>query len=271
MLATEEMDGDEVVFMLIAAGITFFGCVFWYTRLLGSPVLGRRPPFFTSLILTPPACMLVLLWVLLKWSDPVVANDIRYIGLFLFGGGAFLTLAMMIMRLLGVHRQIDVLQQRNPAAALVTIGCMFGVILAYSLANIGVGPTIWTTIGPAILATASFFLLWALIELISRVSEAITIERDVASGLRLAAFLIVAGLILGRAVAGDYQSAEATMRDFFKQAWPVLPLSITVGILQRVLRATPRLPQPPAFSHGLVPAILYALFAAGWVAYLGKW
>ena len=82
-----------------------------------------------------------------------------------------------------------------------------GVGIVYAFSNIGMGPTIWTTIFPALAATILLVLMWLLIESIGRgVAEAITIDRDVATAFRLAGAMIGCAIILGRAAAGKWVS-----------------------------------------------------------------
>ena len=71
----------------------------------------------------------------------------------------------------------------------------------------------------AALSTGAFFLLWAAVEWLTGISESVTVERTDGAGLRLGGFLAGVGMILGRAVAGDWVSAEATVRDFAVVAW----------------------------------------------------
>lgn len=270
-LLAEEMGGDEVLFMLLAAGISLVGIIRWYAPLFRAPLLGRRPPYLPLLLITPAICFGILYFILINWADPVVANDWRYIFLFLAGGGMFLTIFASVIPALGLSIKLDVLIQHNPAAVLVTIGAMIGAMLAYAYSNIGEGPTIWTTIEPATLATLTLLFLWLIVELIGGVSEVVTIDRDIASGLRHGAFLIAGGLVLGRAMAGDFVSADDTFAEFVKQGWPAGLMAILAAIMQRLFKPTPRMPKPPILSHGIAPAMIYLLLAAAWVAYLGKW
>ena len=78
--------------------------------------------------------------------------------------------------------------------------------LCYAGANIGNGPGWWVVAFTAGLATASFAILWFLMDRLGRFSESITVDRDVASGIRLAAALVAIGLVLARAAAGDWHS-----------------------------------------------------------------
>jgi len=267
----EEMGDDEVVALVISAIIAIIGAVMWYAKVLGPSLLRRRPPLIGLLTLAPIACVLIIYCVLRNWSDPVVKDDLRYVLLFLASGGAFLSIFGLAIPQLGLSLSLDVVNQRNPAAVVTIVGGMIGVTLAYALANIGSGPTIWTTIGPAVLACGALLVLWAIAEMAGDFSEAVTIERDVASGLRLAVFLICGGLILGRAVAGDYVSAEATFHDFAAQGWMALPLAVAAAMVQRILRPTGRNPQPAIMAYGLAPSLALLLAAILWVWHLGKW
>jgi hypothetical protein len=75
-------------------------------------------------------------------------------------------------------------------------------------------------------------------------------------------------MILGRAVAGDWVSVPATMRDFFAHAWPVLPLVLAAAILERLLLPVGRGVAGVVFA-GLVPAIVYVGGAAAWLSLVG--
>jgi hypothetical protein len=265
------MDGDEVLALIVFFLAAASGAVLWYGYVVTATLAGRRTPFRGTLALTPMFCMAFLLMVLVLWSDPVVRGDIRYILLFLAGGGAFMALFLAAMPLVGHSIRLDVMTAANPASAIVAIGAMIGVTFSYSLANIGVGPTIWTTIGPAILASGTLLILWLVAELIAGFSEAITIERDSASALRLAGLLAGGGLILGRAVAGDWVSSDATVHDFLRQGWPAAVLFLAGTIVQRSLQPTPARPRPPLRSFGLIPSLIFFFASALWVAYLGAW
>jgi hypothetical protein len=50
-------------------------------------------------------------------------------------------------------------------------------------------------------------------------------ERDLASGLRLCGLLVANGLILGRAVAGNWHSEAATIHDLIHDGWAASLLS----------------------------------------------
>jgi uncharacterized membrane protein YjfL (UPF0719 family) len=176
---------------------------------------------------------------------------------------------MSLCRNLGIIPRDDAVERRNLAAAIAISGAMLGILLCFAGGNIGDGPGWWVVVFCALLSTAALFVAWTILEMATRVSEVITVDRDTSAGMRLAAFLTACGLILGRAVAGDWLSTEATLRDFLQTAWPVLPLLIVAIVLERVLRPNRENPVRASLTAGLIPAALYVAAAAyyvlGWV------
>ena len=90
-------------------------------------------------------------------------------------------------------------------------------------------------------------------------------------GVRAAGFFVGTGLILGRAVAGDWVSSAATVRDFVLVGWPALLLLAGAFFLEKTFAPTPQRPAPPVLVHGWLPAALYLGFAAFAVAGAGPW
>jgi hypothetical protein len=146
---------------------------------------------------------------------------------------------------------------------------MLGVTSSYAGGNIGDGPGWWVVIAAAIIATAALAVLWGLYERFTHASDAVTIERDVAAGHRLGGLLFGAGLIMGRGVAGDWVSMGATIADFVRVAWPAVLLLVLAIIIDRAARATPAQPEPSVTTLGVIPAMLYTMLGAAYVAWLG--
>jgi hypothetical protein len=84
-----------------------------------------------------------------------------------------------------------------------------------------------------LLSTVSLFLLWWILHVATGIADKLGIERDPAAGLRAAGFFVGAGLILGRAVAGDWFSTAETVNDFVRMAWPALLLTAVAIVLER--------------------------------------
>ena len=146
----------------------------------------------------------------------------------------------------------------------------FGATLAVSGANISQGPTEWTTLCPMFLATGSLLAFWALFSALSVNAAAIVVDRDRASGLRLAIMLLAWGLILGQAVAGDWVSLDATWRDVVLQGLvPDLALLGLALVLELCARPARRRPFPSMVLCGIIPACLLLGLALAWIFYLG--
>ena len=263
------MDGDEV-FMLLACGVlTLLAASKWYGGLLTVTTIGCRSSQRLLLALMPVGCLVLLQFVLMCWAAHEVREQGEYDVLFLAGGATWLGLAGIVMRAIGISPRDDALESRNSAAVIAVCGGWLGAILTYGGGNIGEGPTIWTTFIPAALATLALLGSWILLEIVCRPTQAISIDRDVASAARLAGFLIAVGLVLGRSVAGDWHSWGETLRDFVAQAWPALLLTIAAAIMQTIWRPTPGQPRHPVFSRGLLPGFGLLAVAILYVFLLG--
>ena len=231
---------------------------------MGRPRTGRR------LLHLAPLVAAALLWAVLRTASSFdVQDDPVYLTFYLVLGSAWVGLWIRSPALAGISVRDDVVERANGSAAIVVAGAMLGITLCYAGGNIGDGPGWWVVVFSAALATLALLAAWMVLEFASGVSDTITVDRDPAAGLRLAGFLIACGLILGRGVAGDWVSAEATVRDFVAAAWPVVVLVIVAAIVERVARPTPESPQSPVFAYGIAPALLYLGGAAYQVMRLG--
>jgi hypothetical protein len=171
--------------------------------------------------------------------------------------------------MLGIRAFEDGIERNNASAIAAISGAWLAATLCSCGANIGEGPSIYTTLGPMALALVSLFGLWLAFSIVTRNAFSITVERDLSSGIRLAGLLIAWGLILGRAVAGDWVSSQATMRDFSAQAWPTVPLLGVSVVSEPCLRPGPRNQGSSVWAAGLAPSFLYLVAASFWLAYLG--
>jgi hypothetical protein len=145
------------------------------------------------------------------------------------------------------------------------------VAIIYAGGSAGEGPSVWDNYFSAALGTAGLLLLWIVLELGAKVSVSIAEERDLASGLRMCGFLLATGLMLGRAVAGDWHSVADTIHDFFHDGWPAAVLCALALPIERFAKPSRRCPFPPWPSHGLAPALLYLALGAAWLWHLGAW
>jgi uncharacterized membrane protein YjfL (UPF0719 family) len=230
----------------------------WYLSTWPGKLTRFRPSLEPWLLeLVPVGCAAVIWIVVTRFAASDVVND-RYYILFYFGMGIlWLKVAEWLFRYLGIIAETDVTERSNRAALAAYSGALLGITLCYSGGNIGEGPGVEVVIFSSGLATIGFFLVWFVLTTATEIDYKVTVDRDFATGLRLGALLLAAGLILGRSVAGNWVSYAATWADFLAYGWPVL-LLLGLGILvEHFARPTVERPTPPPLLYGILPAVVY--------------
>jgi hypothetical protein len=244
--------------------------VLWYRRLLCLNPLARWMISRWIIGLTLPVCLVLLLIVLRTLADPEVRSDVGYQVAFVIAWGAALLWAHFFGHLLGLAWLEQGLERRNLGAVSAGVGLTLGTTLAVAGANIGEGPTMGTTIGPMFLAVGALVGLWGMLAAATGNTSAVTVERDRAAGLRLAALLVTWGMVLGRSVAGNWVSVVATLWDFLLQG--LIPGLVLLGlslVIEVVTRPTRQRPTPGLFRAGVLPSGLYLILGLGWLWHLG--
>jgi hypothetical protein len=263
------MSGDEVFMLIASAIVALVSWGAWYIKPALVQGVRRRPPAWRLLRLTPLLAA-ALLWAVLRNAASFdVRDDPRYLTFYLVLGAAWVGVWIRWLAVTGISTRDDVVERSNGSAALAVTGALFGITLAYAGGNVGNGPGWWVVVFSAALATLALFGAWILLETLTGVSDIVTVDRDPSAGFRLGGFLIACGLILGRSVAGDWVSAEATVRDFAAAAWPVIVLVIAAAIVERVARPTPETPRPSLVAYGFIPSVFYVAGAMYQVMRLG--
>jgi uncharacterized membrane protein YjfL (UPF0719 family) len=252
------MSGDEVFVLVISA---IMGVVGWRSLLMLKPF----PRTATRVLgyVTPLLCAVILFGVLRRWASDDVRHDSTYLLFYMVFGFGWLGLMNRMLPYLGLLSRDDVLERGNLAAALAVSGALTGLTLAFAGGNIGNGRGWWVVLFCAVLATGTLFVLWIIANSFSRVEEAITIDRDVAAGWRTLGFFIGNGLILGRAVAGDWHSTGETLVYFVRASWMALVLTIGSIVVDRYCLPTPEMPVRNSVLFGFLPGLGY--LAAGMV------
>ena len=263
------MSGDELFVFIASLAVLIPAWAGWYWQTATVAVHVGPAQWRPLLRIVPLACAAVLWIVLRELASFDVREDAQYLLMYMALGLAWVGACTRATALAGISMRDDVLERRNRAAAIAIGGAMLGLTFAFAGGNIGDGPGWWVVVFAAGVATVALFLLWLALDALTGIADAITIDRDRASGLRLAGFLVAAGLILGRASAGDWVSAGATLMDFVRVGWPALPLLATAVLGERAMRPTPERPSPPVLSKGTVPALLYVAVAIGYLAVVG--
>jgi len=257
------MSGDEVMVLVVSIGAAALAWLRWYAGTRVS-VLAIRNAARSIFVLAPVACLAVLLAVLRLWA----ADDVRYSAIYLafyaVMGAAWVGSCTHWLGLFGISQRDDVIERQNLPAALVIAGALAGTTFCFAGANIGNGPGWWVVVFSAGLSTLAFFGLWALVEWLTGVSESVTVGRLGGAGLRLGGFLAATGMILGRAAAGDWVSAQATVQDLVAVGWPVLPLAVLAMLVER-LRLSDTDAHEEGFLGGVFVAAVYLAVACLYV------
>ncbi len=210
------------------------------------------------LVALAPLAAFILLWLtLITLASSDVRDNFAYIAFYLLMGIAWLGIAVLFFPFAGISARDDVVERRNNAAAYAVCGALIGLMLCFAGGNIGNGPGWWVVVYSAALSSIALFVLWIGLQVLTRISDTVTIGRDTAAGLRLAGFLIAAGLVLARAVAGDWPGYFQTILDFVRFGWPVLVIVLIAVLAEFVFRPTVEHPYGSPVLAGLLPGIVY--------------
>jgi hypothetical protein len=266
------MSGDEIVVLIVCTVLAALTWGKWLYEAAVCARLGSKLRDRWVLWVDPLLCLAVLAAGLRRLASRDVRDDPIYLGFYLMMGAAWVGLAARyLLPFFGLSSRDDVVERGNPAAAHAIGGALLGLTLCFAGGNFGDGPGWWVVVFSAALSTGAFFLLWALLDRFTGLADAVTVDRDPASGIRLTGWFLGSGMILGRAVAGDWVSARDTVIDFARLAWPVLLLWLAAAILERTFRPTQERPLPSPVTNGFAPLAIYVALAAFFVSQAGWW
>ena len=220
-----------------------------------------------TLLVALAASLAGILYVLEAWASFDVVDAPYFIvgyaslGLLWITGAAKLQAATADIRF-----QQDVRDRNNVAAAVAIGGLLLGDAAAYAGGNVGDGPGLHVVLFAALLSTGAVTAAVWLVAACSDGEERITIDHDVGAALRLGALALATGIVAGRAAAGDWISAEATVRDFAGVAWPIVPAVVLAIANERW--AAPSYAEPSPLRSASFAAVLLAV-AIAYVSSLG--
>jgi hypothetical protein len=205
------------------------------------------------------------------WGAAEIRANATEIFLLTLIGGVWLSVAPRLFSWLGLSFRDDAVERKNIAALIALCGAEIAAAIIYAGGSVGEGPSYSNNVFSTALAAVGLFGLWTMLEIGGEVSISIAEERDLASGIRLCGFLLAVGLILGRAVAGDWHSESATIRDFITDGWPAIVICALALGSEPFIRPGQRNPFPSWPKWGLIPALIYLTIACAWVFHVGAW
>ncbi len=251
------MESSEVLLLIV---FLWYGSVVWfnyYAHLFSLRRMLYQRLDHTLLLLVPVLCGIGLVHILKTYADSFVRAEPVYQLFYGLWGVSWVGFGKWLLPYLGFSVRDDGLERRNTAAATAVSGAFIGLTAAYAGGNIGDGPG-WGVVALCVItSTVTFFLAWITLEYLTQISETITVERSMAAGIRLAALLIVLGVILGRSVSGNWIDFTEFVLSFVIRAWYVIPLVLAAVVIEAVSRPTVEHPRPSAIVYGVVPALAY--------------
>jgi len=263
------MSPGEFLVSIVTAPVGAFFWVGWFWTAYHTNPFVHPGVRRTGLVVCFIACLGIVLSALLTVADPQVRENLGYYVLFLGVELIALTGVTVAGIVIGLSTLDDAIRRPNPAAAWATGGLWLGTSIAVTGANVGRGDTIGTTLGPLMLAVITFLILWAVFSVATGGMRSVVLGRDEPSGIRLAALFVAWGIILGRAVAGDWESTDGMWSDFVNEGRPVVLLLAAAIVVERLLRPSVHRPRPPRWT-GYGPAIIYIAVAVAWATWLGR-
>lgn len=265
------MSGDEVFALVVSLVLGFIGWWPWISSVLFMREIASRRGGRILAVIWPLLAAACVSFVLFRWSSHDVRSDPVYIFFYFAMGFGWTGVLLRTFPYLGLNARDDMFERQNVASGLAVGGALLGGTFAFAGGNIGDGPGWWVVVFSAGLATGTLLLMWVIGNQISRVEESLSVDRDLASGWRTMGFFVSSGLILGRAVAGNWHSGSETFHDFVVKGWPALLVWGAAVAMDVMLRPSPSSPSRPLVACGLLPGLF--LIAMGLLAALaqGAW
>jgi hypothetical protein len=254
------MEGMEPLLLMLFAWIAAVVWFNYFAAVLSTDAMLCQSQDRILMLLVPLGCAVGLFLVLGTLGDPYVRSDFFYLGFYWVWGMAWLASGKWLFPFMGLSVRDDGLERRNTAGTIAICGALIGITASFAGGNIGEGPGWWIVLLCTVTSGGAFLFGWFVLEFTTQISETITIERNLAAGVRLAAILIIMGLILGNSVSGDWIDMQDFIESFGIRAWYVIPL-IAIGIvIEWAARPSVNKPRPSSILYGLLPALGYCVF-----------
>lgn len=262
---------DELVLTIFAAAVSFIYWLLWYIKILGKISYSSSRAGRALLSLAPIISLAALFVILRNFASFDVKDNPFYLSMYCFIGGVCTAIMTEILSGFGLSYQFDAIERNNAAAAAAIFGVVIAFCLCYAGGNIGDGPGWYVVIFCAALSSGTLLLILAILFTFTNLLDILTIDRDIATGIRIASFLLSLSLLFGRAVAGDWISAEQTVIDFYSIAWVGVFFIIIEIILLSIYKPTPSEPKLSVFLYGIIPAVIYLAASVYYIRAAGYW
>lgn len=227
------MDGLELIIFLFSCPYAIYAIGKWYISLVKIWPPERRKTVNLIFGALPVISFIMIYYTLRVLASFDVVNDGVYIFFYLILGLTWVYLGMrMVFRYFDLSWIDDGLSLNNKSAAIAIAGAFLGLTVIYSGANVGDGPGWWCVIIAGGMGLIAWFVLGKILNKYTHIFERVTVDRDIYCGIRLCAYLLASGLILGRASAGDWTSFFDTIVEFLV-GWPAIILTILAILIER--------------------------------------
>jgi hypothetical protein len=262
------MGEDEVMVLTLSALVGGVALLRWMlVAATHGPRWRSAPAAWRGLVAALPLLSLALVHVGLgQVADVYVQGDPRYRAQYDAMGLQWLMVGLWLFGLLGVPVARELAVRSNRAAAIVGAGATLGLTATYLGGNVGDGPGWWVVVVSSGAATAAWLLGWAVVAQLAHAADRVTIDQHEPTAWRTAGLLTGIGLVLGRAVAGDWVSGWSTAVDVVQYGWFAAVMVATEVHLVNWL-APPHAPDElDPMVGGVLPGALWVLLAVVWVA-----
>jgi hypothetical protein len=202
---------------------------------------------------------------LLTLASADVRTDPFYIVYYVVLGLTASIPVMLGLRILGLHRT-DIVERGNRAASTLEFAALIAGAFAYAGSNIGDGPGYYVVVVGTALAFASLFAVALVHTAVNRTMYRVLVDRERGTAFRFGCLLVACGLVLGRAVAGDWNGFVPMLVDFRNLAWPVIVLLVVDLFLARITHA--REPDGSIAADRAI-GVIHLAIAAAYVLALG--
>ena len=226
----------EIPAFIVSVFLTLKSWSSWYSDLISVNRFRVSIQQRLALFSAPVVSVAFIFVTLTKLASSDVRHDPLYLAFYLLIGAAWIGGGTLVFPFLGISARDDILEKGNGASAGAIVGALGGMSCSFAGGNIGNGPGVAAVLFSSVLSTALFFVLWFVLDVLTSISDAITIDRAKGTGIRMAGFLLGLGLLSGWSVAGDWVSASATLKHFLHSSWPAVATTAIAVFLELALK-----------------------------------